>query len=67
MICKSWLGLLHLQINGKGCHAGIVELWKALIQPIQDYCSQLWSPHRKGDIQELVNTKSLYPENKRHE
>ncbi|XP_045109183.1 uncharacterized protein LOC123503463 [Portunus trituberculatus] len=23
-------------------------LWKALIQPILNYCNQIWSPHRKG-------------------
>ncbi|XP_050710713.1 uncharacterized protein LOC126995265 [Eriocheir sinensis] len=28
-------------------------LWKALVQPLLDYCSHLWSPHRRGDIQQL--------------
>ena len=29
----------------------LVTLWKSLILPIHDYCSQLWSPHKLGDIQ----------------
>ncbi len=32
----------------------MLTVWKAFIQPILDYCSQLWSPYKKGDIQELV-------------
>jgi hypothetical protein len=28
-------------------------LWTSLIQPHLDYCSQLWSPHKIGDIQNL--------------
>ena len=31
----------------------MLTLWKALVQPILDYCSQLWSPHKKSDIQRL--------------
>ncbi|KAK3858814.1 hypothetical protein Pcinc_035023 [Petrolisthes cinctipes] len=31
----------------------MLTLWKTLIQPLLDYCSQLWSPHKRGDIQHL--------------
>ncbi|KAG0725497.1 putative RNA-directed DNA polymerase from transposon X-element [Chionoecetes opilio] len=31
----------------------MLTLWKALVQPLLDYCSQLWSPHKKADIQRL--------------
>ena len=31
----------------------MLTLWQALVQPMFDYCSQLWSPQRKGDIQRL--------------
>ena len=27
--------------------------WKVLILPLHDYCSQLWSPHKPGEIQSL--------------
>ena len=38
----------------------MITLWKALIQPVLDYCSQLWSPHKKGDIQELESTQRYF-------
>ena len=31
----------------------MLTLWKSLVQPILDYCSQLWSPTTPGLIQEL--------------
>ncbi|KAG0710230.1 RNA-directed DNA polymerase from mobile element jockey [Chionoecetes opilio] len=31
----------------------MLTLWKTLIQPLLDYCCQLWSPHKRGDIQLL--------------
>ena len=31
----------------------LLPLWKSLVQPILDYCSQLWSPHNTADIQAL--------------
>ena len=31
----------------------MLTLWQALVQPIMDYCSQLWSPQKKGEIQRL--------------
>ena len=31
----------------------MLTLWKSLVQPRLDYCSQLWSPHKRGDIQRL--------------
>ena len=42
----------------------MITLWKALIQPVLDYCSQLWSPHKKGDIQELESTQVFYQANR---
>ena len=38
----------------------MITLWKALIQPVLDYCSQLWSPHKQGDIQELESTQRYF-------
>ncbi|XP_076044744.1 uncharacterized protein LOC143027351 [Oratosquilla oratoria] len=38
----------------------MLTLWKALIQPILDYCSQLWSPHKRGDIQKLEAVQRNY-------
>ena len=29
----------------------LLTLWKALVQPVLDYCSQLWSPHKAADVQ----------------
>ena len=31
----------------------MITLWKSLVVPIHDYCSQLWSPLKTGDIQKL--------------
>ena len=33
--------------------ACMLTLWKALIRPKLDYCCQLWSPHKIGDIIKL--------------
>ncbi|XP_076058674.1 uncharacterized protein LOC143035694 [Oratosquilla oratoria] len=38
----------------------MLTLWKALIQPILDYCSQLWSPHKRRDIQNLEAVQRNY-------
>ena len=38
----------------------MLTLWKALVQPTLDYCSQLWSPHKKGDIQQLEVVQRLF-------
>ncbi|XP_050691060.1 uncharacterized protein LOC126982828 [Eriocheir sinensis] len=38
----------------------MLTLWKSLVQPILDYCSQLWSPHKKGDIQLLEAVQRSY-------
>ena len=29
----------------------MLTLWKTIVLPHIDYCSQLWSPHKKGEIQ----------------
>ena len=31
----------------------MITSWKSLVLPLHDYCSQLWSPHRPGEIQSL--------------
>ena len=31
----------------------MLTLWKALVLPKFDYCSQIWCPNRRGDIQRL--------------
>lgn len=38
----------------------MLALWKALIQPVLDYCSQLWSPHKKAEIQELESVQRAF-------
>ena len=31
----------------------MITLWKSLVLPKIEYCSQLWSPWQKGDIQNM--------------
>ena len=31
----------------------MLTTWKTLVLPIHDYCSQLWSPHKVGEIQKF--------------
>ena len=31
----------------------MITSWKSLVLPLHDYCSQLWSPNRPGEIQSL--------------
>ena len=38
----------------------MLTLWRALVQPILDYCSQLWSPHKRGDIQRLEDVQRSF-------
>ena len=38
----------------------MLTLWKALLQPTLDYCSQLWSSHMKGDIQQLETVQRSF-------
>ena len=38
----------------------MLTLWKALVQPALDYCSQLWSPHKKGEIQKLESVQRSF-------
>ena len=38
----------------------MLTLWRSLIQPILDYCSQLWSPHKKNEIQQLEMVQRSY-------
>ncbi|XP_076053580.1 uncharacterized protein LOC143032597 [Oratosquilla oratoria] len=38
----------------------MLTLWKAFIQPILDHCSQLWSPHKRGDIQKFEAVQRNY-------
>ena len=33
--------------------SAMITLWKSLVIPIHDYCSQLWSPLKVGEIQKL--------------
>ena len=33
----------------------MITIWKCIIQPKIDYCSQLWSPNDQGSIKELEN------------
>ena len=38
----------------------MMTLWKALVLPILDYCSQLWSPLEMGRIQELEQLQKSF-------
>ena len=35
-------------------------LWKSLVLPILDYCSQLWSPCRQGQIQQIETIQQSF-------
>ena len=38
----------------------MLTLWKSLVQCKLDYCSQLWSPARKGDIQAIEMVQNSF-------
>ena len=38
----------------------MLTTWKSLVLPILDYCSQLWSPQRKGDIQQIEEIQKSF-------
>ncbi|KAG0719064.1 hypothetical protein GWK47_051268 [Chionoecetes opilio] len=38
----------------------MMTLWRALVRPILDYCSQLWSPHKAMDIQALESVQRSF-------
>ena len=38
----------------------LITLWKSLVAPILDYCSQLWSPSTPGLIQSLESVQSNF-------
>ena len=38
----------------------MLTLWKSLVIPHLDYCSQLWSPRTKGEIQNLEMTQRSF-------
>ena len=38
----------------------MMTLWKALVQPILDYCSQLWCPIRPGQIKQLEEIQKSF-------
>ena len=38
----------------------LMTMWKSLALPIHDYCSQLWSPSKKGEIQKLENVQRSF-------
>ena len=38
----------------------MLTTWKSLVQPILDYCSQLWSPSKKGLIQEIEDIQRSF-------
>ena len=38
----------------------MITLWKSLVLPILDYCCQLWSPGKVGQIQTLENVQLAY-------
>ena len=38
----------------------MITLWKSLVLPILDYCSQLWSPTKTDHIQEIEDTQKSF-------
>ena len=38
----------------------MLTLWKSLVLPDLDYCCQLWSPSKQGDIQKLENIQMSF-------
>ena len=38
----------------------MLTLWKSLVIPIVDYCSQLWSPSKVGEIQQIENLQKAF-------
>ena len=41
-------------------HDLMLTTWKTLVIPILDYCSQLWSPHKQGDIQLIEDVQKCF-------
>ena len=48
-IMTGWI-LRTFKSRDKNC---MLTLWKSLVLPKMEYCSQLWAPIKKGDIQNL--------------
>ena len=38
----------------------MITLWKSLVQPILDYCSQLWCPIKLGQIKQLEEVQKSF-------
>ena len=38
----------------------MLTLWKSMVIPILDYCSQLWSPSKIGDIQQIEELQKAF-------
>ena len=38
----------------------MLTLWKSLVIPILDYCSQLWSPSKVGEIQQIEDLQKAF-------
>ena len=38
----------------------MLTLWKSLVIPILDYCSQLWSPSKVGEIQQIEEIQQSF-------
>ena len=41
-------------------HSLMLTTWKSLVLPILDYCSQLWSPQKKGEIQQIEDIQRSF-------
>ena len=38
----------------------MLTLWKSMVLPILDYCSQLWSPTKVGEIQQIEQVQKNF-------
>ena len=57
---RRWSDLLVRWWGGDTEHLGIGTLFKSLVQPHRDYCSQLWSPTQQSSINKIEQVqKSL--------
>ena len=53
---SSWI----LRTFSDRSHSLMLTTWKSLVLPILDYCSQLWSPQKKGEIQQIEDIQRSF-------
>ena len=56
---KSIIAWIHRTFKTRDCQV-MLTLWKSLVLPHIDYCSQLWSPSKRYLIQQLESLQKSY-------